>query len=167
MKKFKFSLETAHKVREIKEEKELTTLAQLREKVSATERLIEEIERTRVELMDRYISSLQTGTAAHAAELDLYSRHFAYLERKRVAAEKELKEIRIACSEQVAVLSDAARAAKVTGSLRDKQKAFHDKENAKSEQAALDEITGAKFARRRAAERDAYDVNKPNQQSGS
>lgn len=154
MKKFEFKLESVHKVREITEEKELTALANLRDQVASAEALIEEIEKTRMSLMEDYLAGLQSGHSVKPAELDLYSKHFASLEKRRIEAENDLKQKRIACEAQVEVLTKAAMAVKVTESLRDKQKALFDKEHSNKEQTALDEITGAKFASKLAAERN-------------
>ena len=159
MKKFEFKLAAVHKVREMNEEKELSKLAQLREEVTETEKLIEDIESTRLGVMEDYLNGFQTGEAIQPAELDLYSRHFASLEKRRLEAEEALKEKRNACQMQVEELSKAAMDVKVTESLRDKQKAHFDRELSKKEQSSLDELTGAKFASRMATERNEYDVS--------
>ena len=147
MKKFKFKLESVHNVRELNEEKEKTEFARLLREVAAAEQRLEQLNAQRVEAMNRYLEDLGSGTAINPVELDLYSKHFASLERLRIETEKELEEKRSACNAQAVQLSEAARDVKVTGKLREKEKALFDQELAKHEQAALDEITNAKYAR--------------------
>ena len=159
MKKFEFKLSTVHKVREMKEEKETAKLASLRSEVQEAEQLIEEIESARMDVMNKYLDGLQSGMPLNAAELDLYSKHFATLERRRIEAEEELKEKRNACSEQTRVLAEAAKGVKITETLRDKQKSRYDLERSKKEQTALDEITSAKFANNKSTEQQQYDVS--------
>ncbi|NNE65133.1 MAG: flagellar export protein FliJ [Pyrinomonadaceae bacterium] len=147
MKKFKFKLESVHNVRELREEKEQSVFARLQKEVTAAEERLEEIHRRRVEAMDTYVSDLAGGKSADPSEMDLHAKHFASLEKLRIEAERDLEEKRFACREQAGQLSAAAREVKVTGKLREKQKALYDQELAKREQNAVDEITSAKYAR--------------------
>ena len=147
MKKFKFNLESVHNVRELREEQEQTVFARMRKAVNETEQRLEKIRERRIAAMDKYLEDLQGGRAADPVEMDLHAKHFASLERLRIETEIELEEKRSACREQAGLLSAAAREVKVTGKLREKKKALYDRELAKHEQNAMDEITSAKYAR--------------------
>ncbi|MEZ5307033.1 MAG: flagellar export protein FliJ [Pyrinomonadaceae bacterium] len=147
MRKFKFTLQSVHNVRELREEKEQTVFARLSKDASEAEERLFEVSRKILSAMNSYTHSMRGGTALDPVVLDLHSKHIAALERlkQRIIAEVEQK--KSACREQAKRLSNAARDVKVTAKLREKQKAVHDLEAAKSEQNTLDEITSAKHAR--------------------
>ena len=148
MKKFKFTLETVHNVRELQEEKEQAVFARLQQETAEAEARLEKIRLRRAEAMERYLADLDGGRVADPAKMDLHSKHFASLERLRIETEKEIEEKKSACQQQAGHLSEAAREVKVTGKLREKQQALYDQELARNEQNAMDEITSAKYARK-------------------
>lgn len=147
MKKFEFNLESVHNVRELREEKEQAVYTRLRHEVTEAEVRLTELMEKRLAAMTRYVTAMDGGTPVHPVEMDLHSKHITSLERLRKQTENEIEEKQSACRNQAVQLTAAAREVKVTEKLREKKKALHDRESAKHEQTALDEITSAKYAR--------------------
>ncbi|MEQ1644604.1 MAG: hypothetical protein ABL959_14240, partial [Pyrinomonadaceae bacterium] len=122
MKKFKFSLDTVHKVREIRQEKESITLAELQMEAEKAAVRVAEIESLRHEAMENYLRRLTSGDQLSASELELNSNHFASLDRLQKEAEAELKVRKQACLQQIGLVSEAMRDVKITDKLREAQK---------------------------------------------
>jgi len=147
VKKFKFNLDSVHQVRELRQEKEQSVLAQLQQIAAVAEERLNDLKQRRTNALVSYSESMSSGRPLDPRELEMHSRHITALDRLREEAERVVEEKRLACRGQVQVLAEAAREVKVTSKLRAKKKAVYDLETAKSEQNALDEITSAKYAR--------------------
>jgi flagellar export protein FliJ len=150
MKKFKFTLQTVHNVREMREDKEKLVLGELQAEADKIVRQIEQIERLRTESLENYARRLNSGEQISAMEMELNSNHFAALNRLQQETEKLLEEKRKACVAQSQTLAVAAREVKITNRLRETQALRHRLESEKQEQTAIDEMVSANFARRMA-----------------
>jgi flagellar export protein FliJ len=148
MKKFKFTLQTVHNVREMKQEREEQTLAELIGEVNRASERIEQIEKMRREAVEKYTQRLRAGEILNATELELHAKYFNSLDELQRQAEKDLTLKNQACTVQRAKLADAARQVKITDRLREQQFVRHQLEVEKHQQTALDEIVSAGFARK-------------------
>lgn len=148
MKKFKFTLQTVHNVREMKQEKEEQTLAEMIGEMTRVSERIGQLEKMRQEAIARYTQRLQAGEILNATELELNAKYFNSLDDLQREAEKELAAKNHACTMQRAKLAAAAREVKITDRLREQQFLRHQQEVEKQQQTALDEIVSAGFARK-------------------
>lgn len=148
MKKFAFTLQSVHKVREFRKEKEMNVLSELRAGVEAARARVADIERQRLDAMRKYAARLNSREYVSPLEMELNSNHFASLNRLQQEAEAELAARQQECDRQSAVVADAAREVKVTDKLRDMQKEKHRLEADRAEQSGLDELVSANFARK-------------------
>lgn len=148
MKKFKFTLQTVHNVREMRQEKEELLFSQAQAEAKAAEERIAQIEKMRFDALESYTHRLRAGEVINAVELELNSNHFASLDRLQREAENILSEKRQACDLQSRKLAAAVREVKITNRLRETQAARHKLELDRHEQNNLDEIVSANFARR-------------------
>lgn len=148
MKKFAFTLQSVHKVREFRKEKEMNVLSELRAGVEAARARVADIERQRLDAMRKYAARLNSREYVSPLEMELNSNHFASLNRLQHEAEAELAARQLECDRQSAVVADAAREVKVTDKLREMQKEKHRLEADRAEQSGLDELVSANFARK-------------------
>jgi flagellar export protein FliJ len=148
MKKFKFTLQTVHNVREMREEKEHLVLTQMQNEVENAAERIRQIEQMRQEAIEKYTSRLQSGQMINAYELEMNSNHIATLDKVRREAEEVLEQKKQACRKQGETVAVATRAVKITNRLRETQELRHKSESERQEQTAIDELVSANFARR-------------------
>jgi flagellar export protein FliJ len=148
MKKFKFTLQTVHSVRETRQEKESLTLAELRAEAGQAAARVASIEKIRLQTIEDYTLRLHSGEQLNAMEMELNSNHFASLNNLQKEAEKVLQEKKQACLRQVEIVTAAMREVKVTDQLRETQKERHQLEFARLEQNNVDELVSTNFARR-------------------
>jgi flagellar export protein FliJ len=147
MKKFKFTLQTVHKVRELREDREKLVLGELQAEVNKAAAHHEIIQGSRAAAMDDYARRLRSGEQFDPLEMQLHSNHFESLNRMRQEAEKELEDRRQAYLRQGENVAVAMRETKVTNQLREAQLARHELEYARREQNDIDELISASFAR--------------------
>lgn len=148
MKKFKFTLQTVHSVREMRQEKEELVFSQMQSEANAAAERIAHIEKMRFEAIEKYTQKLKAGEFVCAKELEMNSNHFASLDRLQREAEKVLEDKKRACDAQSRKLAAAVREVKITNRLRETQAVRHKLELDRQEQTNLDEIVSANFARR-------------------
>lgn len=148
MKKFKFSLQTVHNVREMRQEKEKLVFSELQADAAKTADQIAQIEKLRVEAIEVYARRLNAGEQISATEMELHSNHFTSLNRLQIEAEKVLEQKNQACVNQGETVAAAMREVKITDRLRETQKARHQVEFARHEQNNIDELVSATFARK-------------------
>lgn len=147
MKKFKFTLQAVHNVREMKQEKEQLILSEMQaEAVKAADR-IKEIEQLRAKAIENYARRLAIGTTIDPFELELNSNHISALDRMQQEAQKALEAKKQACLHQSKTVEAATRQVKITNRLRETQQTRHKLEASRQEQNALDELVSANFAR--------------------
>jgi flagellar export protein FliJ len=149
MKKFKFTLDSVHRVREIRKERETSVLAGLRADAERAEKRVAHIEDLRREAIETYTRRLARGERIDAMEMELSSRHFSSLDRLQLEAEAHLAERRRACEAQVLKVTEAMREVKITENLRETQHERHRFETDRREQVGIDEMVAAGFARER------------------
>ncbi len=147
MKKFKFTLQTVHNVREIRQEKESIILSELRAEAELAASRVAEIKSQRAEAVDNYTLRLNSGEPLNTMEMELVSNHFSSLNCLQKDAERILEEKNQACRKQMELLSDAMKEVKITDRLRETQKLRHDLEYSRQEQNNIDEIVSANYAR--------------------
>lgn len=147
MKKFKFTLQTVHNVRELREEKEKLLFSQLQADASKAALRVAEIEIMRSEAIDNYAQRLKSGEQLNAVEMELNLNHFAALNRLQQEAEKVLEQKKQACQRQSTAVAAAMREVKITNRLRETQQERYKNEFERQEQNNLDELVSANFAR--------------------
>lgn len=148
MKKFKFTLQTVHNVREMRQEREEQTLAEMLTEVNLATERIRQIEKMRFEAIEKYTQRLRAGEFLNPTEMELNTKYFNSLDGLQREAEKILAEKNHACVAQRAKLAAAAREVKITDKLREQQFLRHKNEVEKNQQTALDEIVSAGYARK-------------------
>lgn len=147
MKKFKFTLETVHNVREMKQENEQLILTQVQAEATKAAEQIEKIELAYLRAIESYSQKINSGRAMHIGEMELEALHISALERQKRRALEILEEKKRAVTEQRVKLAAASREVKVTDRLRETQAQRHRLETDKHEQNAMDELVSANFAR--------------------
>lgn len=147
MKKFKFTLQTVHNVREMRQEKEQLVLAGLQNEAAQAAEQIEKIEEAYILAIENYGHKLGNGKAMNIGEMELDAMYLSALERQKRRAIEILNEKKQACMQQGVKLAATAREVKITDRLRENQVLRHRLETAKHEQTALDEMVSANFAR--------------------
>lgn len=148
MKKFKFTLQSVHNVREMREEKELMTLSRLNLEAEQASRQLTAVEGAIIEAVENYNRKTRTGEPINVSEIELNSQHISALAKQKAAAREELIERQDACARQISLVTQAARDVKTTGKLRDNQLKDHRLATLRHEQTALDEMATIRFARK-------------------
>ena len=90
MKKFKFTLQTVHNVREMRQEREQMTLAEMQSEVNLAAERIAQIEKMRFEAVEKYTQRLRAGEVLNATEMELNTKYFSSLDGLQREAEKIL-----------------------------------------------------------------------------
>ena len=147
MKKFKFNLQTVHKVRELRSEKENLLLSDLKNQAELARSRIAHIEELRKDALESYMKRLSAGAYLDPKEMELNSNHFASLDSLQREAQKVADEKAQACLSQIQVVLEARVEAKVTDKLHENQKMKHQLEFERHEQAGIDELVTNNFAR--------------------
>lgn len=147
MKKFKFTLQTVHNVREMRQEKEKIVLGELQTEANKISLQVAQIEKTRIDAIESYAQRLNSGEQLNAMEMELNLNHFASLNRLQQEAEKVLEQKNKACQMQGKTVAAAMREVKITDRLRETQQIRHQMESARQEQNSIDEMISANFAR--------------------
>lgn len=148
MKKFEFKLETVHKVREIRQEREAIILGELQTEADKAAQKVTHIEAQRHEAIENYTRRLSAGQQLDAMEMELNANHFTSLTRQQKEAEIDLQQKRSLCLKQVEFVTEAMREVKITDRLRETQKERHRLEISRREQSEVDEHVAGTFARR-------------------
>lgn len=147
MKKFKFTLQAVHSVREMREEKEHLVLTQMQHEAEKAAERVQKLLQMRLEAIEKYSLRLQAGQPINAYELELNSNHISSLDKIRREAEAVLEQKKLACRRQSETVAAATRAVKITNRLRETQQSRHRAEADRQEQTALDELVSANYAR--------------------
>lgn len=153
MKKFKFTLQAVHQVRSARQDVEVSAFDKLRATADEAERSLNAAKSRHLEAVEAASTRFAAGERIDPFELSVSYEHIASLERARRSAETFLEQCRQACEEQRRNVESAARDVKVTENLKEKQLLKHHTEAARSEQAAIDELTSATIARAGGANR--------------
>jgi flagellar export protein FliJ len=148
MKKFKFTLQSVHNVREIREEKELMVLSGLNLEAERASEKVAQVEGALKSAVENYNRKSGAGEPINVIEMELNSRHISALERQKVEARTQLREKQNACSDQMVQVTHAAQQVKITNRLRENQASDYRLNLARHEQSALDEMATTGFARK-------------------
>lgn len=150
MKRFQFSLQAVHNIREMRRDTAERELAVVAAELKAAQERLETVLRQRHTAMDKYLL-FQQSKAVEAATLawhiDYIGSQFL-LEHQVRAMTLEIEE-RIASKQQA--LIEASRQTETTANLRERQRERHHVEIAQLEQKVLDEMAVVAAARRLAA----------------
>ncbi|HYE73991.1 MAG TPA: flagellar export protein FliJ [Blastocatellia bacterium] len=148
MKRFKFSLQTLHELRERAREEAESKLSQAHAKVAQAEAALEQAQLARnlaLENNAHYLSSGQINSHEVAMRAD----YIAVLDRRIAEAWQQLNQAQIEREARMREAVKAAMAAEATAKLREKHRARHESEVARTEQEWLDELATLASARRR------------------
>ena len=148
MKKFKFSLQTVHNVREMRREREEFVLSQLLGEVEKTAQRIDELERKHLAAIEAYAGKMRTGAVVNINEIEFERDHIAALDRLLRETRAEHERQQATCRQQTQKVAVAMQAAKVTDRLRESQESRHRHEQARAEQSSVDDLVSAAYARR-------------------
>jgi flagellar protein FliJ len=148
MKKFKFTLETVHKVRELRQEKEELVLSEIQSEVNKATSRLSEIEQKRLDAVESYSQKLKKGEAINPFELELSTRHIESLQTSIREAKANVTEKQNERKLQSFVVAAANQQVKITEKLHENQKKKHKTEIDRHEQSAIDELVSANYARR-------------------
>lgn len=147
MKKFNFTLQTVHSVREMRQEKEQLVFSQLQNEAEIVVNQIAEIESRRRTALETYARRLECGEQIDPLEMELSVKYLTSLDLLARHSKQILAEKKQACDKQSEKLAAAAQAVKATAKIRETQRARHHLELARGEQIALDEMVTINFAR--------------------
>lgn len=148
MKKFKFSLQAVHDVREMRQEKEELVLSEKQNEVNKATARLAEIEKQHLEAIEKYSQKLKKGEAMNPFEMQINTNHIVSLDRSMREAKLIIEQKKQARTEQSQVVAAASREVKVTERLHETQKARHTADVERREQTAIDELVSANFARK-------------------
>ena len=137
MKRFRFSLQTVHNLREARRDEEEQRLAQAAAVINAATEAVAEIERQRAAVEAKLAKA--TGPLC-TAELTLQVNYLELLAQREHEAREQLAALEREREAQREVTLAATREAKVTGQLRARQQARHTAEMVRAEQQLLDEL---------------------------
>lgn len=148
MKKFKFKLQTVHRVRQLRLEKEQLVLARLQNEADQIRREIEQTDETRIRAITNYQEMIDRGELTDPVEMEMHLRHITDLERRRCELLVRLEEKKLACAEQCRRVAAHSREVQVTNRLRENQQTQYKQELERHEQNTLDDLISTDFARR-------------------
>ena len=147
MKRFQFSLQTVHNVREIRRDTAERALAVVAAELKLAQAQLDTVLRRRQLAMDKYLlahQSQEIEAAIFVSHTD-YLGSLLLLERQARATTLQIEE-RIVSKRKA--LIEASRQTETTANLRERQRDRHHLEMAQAEQKALDEMATAAVARR-------------------
>ena len=150
MKRFTFSLQTVHNVREIRRDAAERALAAVAAELQGAQGQLESVLRQRQLAMAKYLLILQSqeiDDVNFASHTD-YIGSLVLLERQARVMIQQVEE-RITVKRKV--LIEASRQTETTANLRERQRERHHLESAQHEQKMLDEMAVVASTRRQAA----------------
>jgi flagellar protein FliJ len=148
VKRFKFSLQTLHDLRERRREEAEAALAAAHAKVVQAEAAVAESVSARRQALESNAAFLRPGPI-NPQEIALGAGYVAALDRRIAVARQNLMEAERERDDRRQAAVAAATAAEATAKLREKHRARHDAEASRAEQDSLDELAVMAGARRR------------------
>jgi flagellar export protein FliJ len=139
MKKFRFSLQTLHNLREARRDEAERALARTAAASAEAAETLDETKRAHARASETYAVSLREGEI-NPFEATLSVNYIASLLRRERDDRARLKERERAHESQRKMTADAAREAEATSRLRDRQRERHRLETERTEQVILDEM---------------------------
>jgi flagellar export protein FliJ len=150
MKRFKFSLQTVHNVREIRRDAAERELAAVSAELKGAHERLETVLRQRKTAMDKYVLLHQSKDIVGAT----FASHTEYIS-SLFLLERQVRAMALQIEERIAgkrrALTEAARQTETTANLRERQRERHHQEMAQNEQKVLDEMATVASARRHAS----------------
>lgn len=147
MKKFKFTLEAVHKVRELQQEREEQVLAEIQSQIDEAKLRLAEIGKRHFDAVMAYTEAMKKCGSINAFELELSTRHIESLENSIRTAKANVADKEKLRVEQSYVLAAANQQVKITEKLHENQKKEHRAGVNRQEQSEIDELVSASFAR--------------------
>lgn len=152
MKRFKYSLQAVHDVREIRRDHAEIQVATVQSELDQTALLLEAIIEARVRATEEFRSFHNSNKM----ESSIAAAHSEYV-NSLILRERELRERIVEIESRVAVkrqaLTERSRDAEVTAKIRERQRMRHQLEAARSEQKNLDEMAVASMSRSKGTSR--------------
>jgi flagellar FliJ protein len=148
MKRFKFSLQTVHDLRESRQEAAERDLATSNSDLYRANAQLEEVVRSRQSALEGYLLMYQSGEL----EVSMVAAHTDFIgslfQRER-EAKVHIREVEQRLAQKRQVVTEAMRQTKATAKLRDNQRQNYLLEMNRNEQVMLDEMAVLAVARRR------------------
>lgn len=151
MKKFKFTLQTVHDLRESRQEKAERELADVNSELYRATAQLEEVVRARQKALDRYLllyQSRELDVSMIGAHTDFIGSLFKREREARIF----ITEVELRLEEKRRGVTEAMRNTETTAKLRDRQRELHQREANRHEQTMLDEMAVMAAARRQIIE---------------
>lgn len=146
MKKFAFSLQTVHQLRDQRREQEELKFASLNQSLNEVNSELVQIEENRRQATKFYADKMQKNEL-DAFEIGLAMDYLRALSVRESDARARVAQAQTKCQEQSQVLNLAMQAVKATEKLRSQARQKFELEVSRQEQSELDELTVLKFAR--------------------
>lgn len=146
MKKFTFSLQSVHQLREMNHEQEQLKLADIQVEQNEALSRLQSAEENRQKAMEQFSEKIESSHP-EATELQLSMDYLTVLYHREREARNHLAKIEEIYDQQKQMVAEAARAAEVTAKLRERQHNRHKLEQLRHEQKELDEMVTLKSAR--------------------
>lgn len=150
MKRFNFSLQVVHNVREIRRDTAERALAAVSAELQAVQEQLETVLRQRRSAMDKYLL-LQQSPEIEASVFATHSDYIASLILRERQTRVRIIEVEERITASRKVLTEASRQTETTANLRERQRERHHLEAAQHEQNMLDEMATVAATRRLAA----------------
>jgi flagellar export protein FliJ len=148
MKKFKFSLQSVHELREAKREQEQIKLGELQNQLADARKRLDETQQMRRRANENYAAHITGGNRIDAFELELTVKYLKALENYERQLVADMEKLKWRCRQQSETVTFAAREVEATSKLRERQMTRHKLETNRAEQTTLDELAAITFARR-------------------
>ena len=150
MKRFNFTLQTVHNVREIRRDAAERALAAVAVELQAAQMQLETVQRQRHSAMEKYVLLHQS----REIEAALFASHTDYIGSLGLR-ERQARVVILQVEEKITVkrkvLTEASRQTETTANLRERQRERHHHEMAQHEQKILDEMAVVATTRRLSA----------------
>ncbi len=148
MKRFKFSLQTLHTLRERERDQAETRLAEADAEIRHAETHLQDATATHTRAAENYIAALHNGDNVDAHLCQMQADYLHALAHREQHARLRLHSLEATREHQRQLTVAAARAAETTANLREHHHARHRAELARGEQLALDEMATLAAARK-------------------
>lgn len=147
MKRFQFSLQSVHNLRQLHRDEAERDLARAAAEVSHASASLDEAAHIRHAALETYAATLRSG-ALNPHEAALRASYLAALVRREADARERVAALERERDGRRQAAAEAARQAEVTAKLRERHRARYESEAARNEQNNLDEMATVAFARR-------------------
>ncbi len=147
MKRFQFSLQALHHLRETQREQCERDLMDAHAAATEAAAELDDTRRVQQTARDAYVAKLLSG-ALEPHEATMHVNYIAALAAREVDARARLASLESECERRRVILADAARQHKVTTKLRERHSQRHAFEVERCEQINLDEMATLSTARR-------------------